>query len=287
MAVNRDVKSRKRNTNTDKVLKDKREAKTSLIDKVTTEDKEPTSSRIRTKTSLASKVNQTTNTEKVVVPKEEVKKEVKKEEKKEVKKVEKPKKVKKERTGRFANSFFFKLSVIGRLTLVIIVVGIIFLGVLTAMSVMRKGEPVLGSRAEPVIVISAEDVKKVDEAIRAAVPEAEAITVDYNAYRLVVVADLADSTTAEDGKVINGKIYKTINGILPIDKYFSSKDVLNNDLYIYSTDIVPKDYETNSKYIYQTYKNSRMSKALSYNLLTPRDKKSAQEVLETMEKAGN
>ncbi|MDF9867314.1 hypothetical protein OKW22_000884 [Bacilli bacterium PM5-3] len=276
----------KKSTNSQTIIKNKRDAKSSLIGKVNSEDNKKTIPNEKTKTSLADKVNKSEaskpEVKKVETPKNNASSNVKKK----VETNKKENKGKKKRQGKFYNSFFFKLSFIGRMMLVIMIVGVLILSVLGVNALMHKGKVVLGSRQEPVLVISNDDVSKVKSAVESAVSGADKISVDYAAYRLVIVADLNDSSTVNDGKDANKKIYNAVNSVLPISKYFDSKDKLNNDLYIYSSDTVPTNYETNSKYIYQTYKNSKMPKPYSYNLLKPRDKKSAKEVLETMEKAG-
>ncbi|MDH6602940.1 hypothetical protein OKW23_000060 [Bacilli bacterium PM5-9] len=276
----------KKSTNSQTIIKNKRDAKSSLIGKVNSEDNKKTIPNEKTKTSLADKVNKSEasrpEVKKVETPKNNASSNVKKK----VETNKKENKSKKKRQGKFYNSFFFKLSFIGRMMLVIMIVGVLILSVLGVNALMHKGKVVLGSRQEPVLVISNDDVSKVKSAVESAVSGADKISVDYAAYRLVIVADLNDSSTVNDGKDANKKIYNAVNSVLPISKYFDSKDKLNNDLYIYSSDTVPTNYETNSKYIYQTYKNSKMPKPYSYNLLKPRDKKSAKEVLETMEKAG-
>ncbi|MDL2211548.1 hypothetical protein LJB88_01600 [Erysipelotrichaceae bacterium OttesenSCG-928-M19] len=301
MTTNRSVRSRKKDANSKTVIDNKRAAKSSLINKVNAEKENVTSSRSSdsAKRSLQDKVNsegKTRDNRDLNQIKGEAKKlskddttinskNIKKDNKDDKKK--KNKKPLSNRQSKFRNSFFFKLSKIGRIQLVIYCVGILIFAILFGRAMMNKGHVVLGSRQEAKVVIKNDEIEKVKTALDAALPSAESVDVQYVAYRLVVVIDMPDSSDAAAGKKANYAAYREINKILPIKTYFSSEDTLNNDLFIYSSDVIPKDYETNSKYIFQTYKNSKMAKPSSYNLLTPRDKKSAQEVLETMDKANS
>ncbi|WP_423364586.1 hypothetical protein [Mycoplasma sp. P36-A1] len=191
--------------------------------------------------------------------------------------------------GKFNNGnkkdfFFFKLSKIGQIMLVIYAVGILVFGFLFARAFMNKGQVILGNREEVTKVISNDQVSKIKEKLTADIP-ADNISVSLNAYRLVVVLDLKDSTSVKKATAANEKAYKIVDGITPIKDYFSGSKELNNDLFIYAADVVPTDYDSNSKYIIETYKNSRMSKPATYNLLKYRDKDSYKEVLKSLEKA--
>lgn len=190
--------------------------------------------------------------------------------------------------GKFMNDknknfFFFKLSKIGQIMLVIYVVGILVFGFFLARAVLNKGNVVLGNRVEPTKVITTDQVDQVKQALEKDI-KADSIDVSLNAYRLVVVMDLKNDVKSSKAEDTNDKAYKIVNKILPIDQYFNGSKELNNDLFIYSADVVPKDYNTNSKYIIETYKNSRMSKPSTYNLLKYRDKSSYKEVLKSLEK---
>jgi hypothetical protein len=181
-------------------------------------------------------------------------------------------------------SFFFKLSLVGRVMFVIYMLILAMLVFSIATALLNRGTPVMGSRQRTPVEISGGDIRKVNEALQKEIP-ADSIRFDVTAYRAVVTADLKNDVTKNQAKEINEKIYKIIDGILPISKYFSSKDKLNYDLAIYSSDIIPTDTKTSSQYIMLTYKNSKMAKSQTYNLMSKRDKKSYDEVVESMEKA--
>ena len=147
---------------------------------------------------------------------------------------------------------------------------------------LTKGEPIIGSRNEPVRVISNNQVKEVQSALESKV-SADSISVNYVAFRFIVIVDLKDGKTVKDAAKVNENVLNIVDGIIPIDQYFSSNDKLNNDLFIYSTDVVPTNYDISSTFILQTHKNSRMAKPKTHDLLTARDKKSSKEVLDTLE----
>ena len=294
MAENRNVRSRKRNINSQDIIDDKRNAKSSLINKVNAKDEPNVNSQrpsVMAKQSLKDKVKSDGNAP-AATSKVDMKQEARKlsDNNKNEKKAaaasqmgKKAKKPSKFSSSKFGNLFFFKLSKVGRIMFVIYVVVIIVFGGLFINALTHKGQVVYGSRQLPTATINDDQVNEVQAALKKALPNTDAIDVSYTGFRFVVVIDMPDSSNVSAGRTANYTAYSTINKILPIKEYFSSNNELNNDLFIYSSDVVPKNYDTNSKYIYQTYKNSKMSKSLSYNLLTPRDKKSAQEVLKTME----
>ena len=192
-------------------------------------------------------------------------------------------KINKAKQGGF---FFFKLSRIGQIMLCIFLVAFIGFGFLFANHLINRGVPTMGERPEVAKVITNEQISEVKSALEEKI-SSDAINVDYIAYRFVVTMDLKDGTNSKDGRKANVAAYKIINSILPIDEYFSSADKLNNDLYIYSADIIPTNYDQKSKYIYETYKNSKMKSPQSYDLLKARDKKSYNEVIETMKDSQN
>ncbi|MDR1781785.1 MAG: hypothetical protein LBR40_02175 [Bacilli bacterium] len=271
-------------------------AKKSLIEKVNTQPKERKISSQRpskiAKSSLASKVNSSPKSDATRYYKDSATKnnstsntsnsnnasQAKTTNKKE-KKAKKPVNT----NSKFRKSFFFKLSKVGRVMLVIYLIGVLFLGFQLIKAAMNKGKIIYGSRPVPTYVVSAEQVSQVKDSLTKNITGVDNIMVDYRAYRFVVVVDMKDSATVDQAKKINSKAYELINKIIPIKEYFTnSKDGLTNDLYIYSTDKVPTDYKTTSKFIYETYKNSAMSKSASYNLTTPRDADSAKEVIKTL-----
>lgn len=177
-------------------------------------------------------------------------------------------------------SFFFQLSLLGRISLVVWMVLIVSFVILLVPAIAGKGEINYGSRQEPVKVIANEQVNEVKTALEKDIKGD--INVDYAGYRFVVVIDLGKGSNLNQAKKINSQAYGIINKILPIKDYFSSTSELNNDLFIYSTDLVPKDYNQESTFIYETYKNSKMAKPQSYDLMSARDKKSYNEVKKTM-----
>lgn len=187
-----------------------------------------------------------------------------------------------------AKSLFQSLSLLGRISLVIWMVLIISFVILIIPTITGKGQIDYGSRQQPVKVISNSQVNEVKSALEKDIQGN--VSVNYAGYRFVVVIDLGEGAKASQGKKVNAKAYNIVDSILPVKDYFSSTDQLNNDLFIYSTDLVPTDYNQTSSFIYETYKNSKMAKAESYDLTKYRDKESYNEVRETMKdnaKGGN
>jgi hypothetical protein len=276
MSDKRVIKSSRRKTN---YSKDRMESKSSLIEKVNQKNEQLSSSE-KAKSSLKDKVNNDNNETKHNVVVAPAKKKASKNTNNTTKKDKQPKK-----KGKFRNSFFFRLSIIGRVMFVIYAIFFVILAGLLIQTFSQKGKPIIAERQQPVKVVSNEQVNKVKEALQKDLGAVDSIDVNYTAFRFVVVVDMKNDATLDQAKTLNDKALKIINGIIPTNEYFYSKDKLNNDLYIYSSDVVPSNYETNSKFIYQTFQNSKMSKPTSYNLLEPRDVKSAQEVIDTMEKA--
>lgn len=232
----------------------------------------------RSKNSLIDKVNSTARPEPQKLGNESKQKQSQK------KPTNNKKQNKKPNIPKSGKSFFFRLSKVGQVMFCIYVVCILVFGFLFARSLIGKGSPQMGSRNEPIKMITKDDVNKVKAAVEKGT-NAEKVDVNLSGYRLVVVMDLPDSSTAKQGKAENYKAYRLVNNVLPINEYFSSNTELNNDLFIYSSDVVPSDFDTNSKYIYQTYKNSKMKSPKSYDLLKARDEKSKKEVLETIKKS--
>lgn len=189
----------------------------------------------------------------------------------------------KNRSSNKHKSFFFKLSLVGRVMFIIyaFIAGMLLFSIITAL--LNHGTPVMGSRQKPLVTIKGDEIRKVNDALKDDIP-ADSINFDVIAYRGVVTADLKDNVTKAEAKEINQKIYKIVDEILPIDKYFSSKTKLNYDLAIYSSDVIPTDTKTKSQYIMLTYKNSKMAKPKTYNLMSKRDKKSYDEVVESIKK---
>lgn len=181
-------------------------------------------------------------------------------------------------------NFFMKLSIIGRIALVIYAILIIFFGYLIIDAVSNSGKVIYGSRQEPVKIISDDQVNQVKSALEKDL-KAKSIDVSYIAYRFVVVIDLGENAKLATAKKINSEAYKVVNKVLPINEYFNSKDQLNNDIFIYSTNLVPTNYDQKSNFILQTYKNSKMSKPLTYDLMQYRNKNSSKEVIESIQKA--
>ncbi|MEG0685782.1 MAG: hypothetical protein RR425_00710 [Erysipelotrichales bacterium] len=181
--------------------------------------------------------------------------------------------------------FFWKLSKVGQFTLIVLIIVILVFGGMFINSLIKKGEPQMGSRQLPAKEISTEQVDKIKSSIESEVKGLDSLDVRYNAFRLVIIMDLKDSASKSEAKDANKEAYKIVNKVTPINTYFYNKDKLNNDLYIYSTDVVPTNYDTDSKYIYETYRNSNMTSAETHNLLTERDAKSKKQVEETMKKA--
>ena len=289
MADNRNIKSRKRVSK--EALDNRREAKSSLVNKVNTQTNPTTS-----KSTLASKVNHVQDdvvSKPTRLSSNKANDSINNKSNSEVNSMNssksKPKKNRKPKSNsKFANSFFFKLSKVGRVMLVVYAVVALFIGYLGITHIMNRGEVIIGSRELPIRVISDEQVNRVQNALNELVPEAQSISVDYIAFRLIIIAELADDATVEQARNINTRIYEKIDELLPIAEYFHATEetTLNNDLFIYSTDNVPTNFETTSRFIIQTYRNSRMSAANTHDLLTPRDRQSADEVLETMRQAG-
>lgn len=280
MAERRVIKSRKTTGVSNNVRREeKANAKSSLVNKVNTKTN-PTRPSERAKSSLSSKARAREASQRYerVEPRMAENNQSKPTKKAPTKK----KPSKKRKTGKL--NFFSKLSIIGKIMFTIFIVLIVCFIILFANAFLKKGHVVYGSREEPVKMISTEQVNQVKKTVSEKV-KADSISVTYDAYRLVVIMDLADSTTETDGYKANVQAYRAVNTVLPIKDYFSSTDKLNNDLFIYSTDVVPSNLDTNSKYIYETYKNSKMPKAASYNLLKYRDKRSYDEVVDSMKKA--
>lgn len=229
-------------------------------DKMNAQGNEP---KPHSKSDLQNKVKEANKINKEVIPAKPAKK-------------PKPQKEKKERKHF---KFFYKLSLIGKVMFTIYVVGIAFFAFIVLNYAMHKGKPILGERQQPVTIISDDSVKQIEDKIKEDV-KLDSLSVELKAYRLVVVMDLPNETTAKQAKEINGKVLTIVDGILPVKEYFSSDDKLNNDLAIYSADKISSDNEEKASYIYLTYKNSKMRKALSYDLTQPRDKESFEKVEE-------
>jgi len=193
-------------------------------------------------------------------------------------------KVKKEKVK--TGFWFRKLSRVGQLMLIIYIALACVFGFFLFRSLMNRGNIIWGERAQPVSVITNEQVQQVQAALTEQIP-ADHIYVEVRGARFVVIMDLPDDISARNATNANNKAIDIINGILPLDTYFSSTgdQPLNNDLVIYSADMIPQDYETNSRFIIETYKNSRMSAPSSHNLLDFRDEASRDQVLESMRAA--
>ena len=258
------IKSRK-DSNENKPVK-KKDAKSSLIDKVNSDKK--TSSDVSTDTKPKKKdTTENKDNKKDTIAKKDNNKE----------------KDKKSKPTKKVTSFFQNLSLLGKISLVVWMVIVIGFVVLIIPTITGKGQIDYGSRQQPVKVIEEEQVESVKTALDKDIKGN--ISVNYAGYRFVVVIDLGKDAKIAQAEKANEKAYKIIDGILPIKDYFSSTDQLNNDLFIYSTDVVPNDYNQKSSFIYETYKNSKMSKPESHDLMTYRDKDSRNEVKETMKDA--
>ncbi|MDR3214732.1 MAG: hypothetical protein LBT75_00430 [Bacilli bacterium] len=287
MANNNNNSNKRQRTNTHRRENDA--AKKSLIDKVNAEKEHSQRPSKQAKSSLINKVNSSNdllskdNSKKINTPNYKktsasINKETKQQPNKSKKNINHQKS-----NSKYRNWFFFKLSKIGRVMLVIYVVGIIIFSVLLTSALINKGHIIYGSRPEPSVIINEDKLNQIKKELSDNFKDTDSINVDYRGYRLVVVIDLKNNASLDNAKKVNENAYRIIDKITPIKEYFSNKDnILNNDLYIYSTDVVPSDYKTNSKFIYETYKNSKMANALSYNLTTPRDEASAKEVIKTM-----
>lgn len=266
MAI-KNIKSREKDAYTQESFEKNMAAKKTLVDKV---NNNPNESR----QSLASKVNVSKNNERV----EEV---IKPSNNDDMDNNDNSKKKKSKKLKKNSDSFFFKLSKIGQVMLVIYLIFFIIGVFLLGRYFLSKGEPIIGSRNEPVRIISNDQVNEVKDKLQSNIT-ADDISVNYTAFRFIVIVDLKDGKTIKDAKKVNQQVLKVVDGIIPIAEYFSSQDKLNNDLFIYSTDVVPTNYDVTSKFILQTHKNSRMAKPKTHDILTARDEKSSQEVIDTM-----
>lgn len=193
-------------------------------------------------------------------------------------------KKKKPDKGKGFRNFFSRLSIIGRIALVIYAILIVFFGYLIIEAIANNGKVIYGERQEPVKVISDKQVNEVKSALEKDI-KAKDISVSYIGYRFVVVIDLGEKAKLASAEKINTQAWKIVNGVLPINEYFNSKDQLNNDLFVYSTNLVPDNYDQKSNFILQTYKNSKMAKPVTYDLMQYRDKNSSKEVIESIKKA--
>jgi len=180
--------------------------------------------------------------------------------------------------------WFRKLSRVGQLMLIIYLAMACVFGFFLIRSLMNRGQVIYGDRTLPTHIITPEQVEQVKTALQENI-EADNISVELRAFRLIVVMDLPDDISVRNATRANNQAMDIINGILPIDEYFSSTDQLNNDLFVYSADIVPTDYDTTSRFIIETYKNSRMSAPSTHNLLEARDDASRDQVLESFRAA--
>ncbi|MGL4383538.1 MAG: hypothetical protein ACRCTA_07460 [Bacilli bacterium] len=181
--------------------------------------------------------------------------------------------------------FFFRLSILARVMFVIYIIGFGIVGYLLVDFLGNKGTPILEGRTPPIKVLTNKQVKDIEDQINGIITN-DSLSVEYIAYRLVIVIDLADDISESDAMFLNGEIYKVVNNVAPIGEYFSGNDQnLGNDVIIYSTDLVPKNADQNSRFVLETYKNSQMGEPQSYNLLTMRDEASYNKVMETYQKA--
>lgn len=188
----------------------------------------------------------------------------------------KPNKKKEKKEHKYFK-FFYKLSIIGRIMLVIYAIILVVFIFLVGNYALKKGSPIMGERQAPTAIISSDTTNKIKDRITKEIAP-ESVSVELRAYRLVIVMDLADDANIKAAKKANEQAMNILNDIVPIDQFFSSEDKLNNDFAIYSADKVSTDDDKVAKYIYLTYKNSKMAKAESYDLTQPRDEESFKQV---------
>lgn len=186
------------------------------------------------------------------------------------------------------NFFFFKLSIIGRFMLIMYLLGAVLLGALVIQAYSLRGEPILENRQEPENLITDEQLQTLNNRLEEDLKDkVESINAELKAFRLIVIADLKDDLKVADAKAINKEISKLIDEIMPFADHFttdSDDQPLNYDFVIYTTDVIPKDSETASTYIYTTYKNSRMTKTKSYDYMKARDEDSYKQAMDLLDK---